>query len=141
MTNGNITVICLIPTRNNATLLDRCLKSAGLWADIIIVCDQLSTDGSREIAMRYPKVRLIDNPTHEYSESFRQKLLINEARKIEGQRLLITLDADEIFTPNVLSSPEWQTILDSKPGTIFKFQWANFAPGLRNMWLGYHFPW
>jgi hypothetical protein len=121
--------------------MDRCLKSASLWADVIIVCDQMSTDGTREIASKYPKVRLIDNPTVEYSESHRQKLLINEARKIEGQRLLITLDADEIFTPNVLTSPEWQTILGSKPGTIFKFQWANFAPGLRNMWLGYHFPW
>jgi glycosyltransferase involved in cell wall biosynthesis len=141
MDRSKIIVICLIPTRNNAPLMDRCLKSTGLWADVIIVCDQMSTDGTREIALKYPKVKLIDNLTVEYNESHRQKLLISEARKIEGQRLLITLDADEIFTPNVLTSQEWQTILGSEPGTIFKFQWANFAPGLRNMWLGYHFPW
>jgi hypothetical protein len=86
-------------------------------------------------------VKLIDNNSVEYNESVRQKLLINEARKIEGKRLFITLDADEIFTPNVLTSAEWQTILTSKPGTILKFQWANFASDLSTMWLGYHFPW
>ncbi len=141
MIDSKVTVICLIPTRNNASLLPRCLQSASLWADHIIVCDQMSTDSSREIALSFPKVKLIDNPSEEYNESVRQKLLINEARKIEGQRLFIALDADEIFTPNILYSSEWKTILNSKPGTIFKFQWANFGPNLSYMWLGYHFPW
>ncbi len=134
-------VICLIPTRNNAGLIERCLQSASLWADYIIVCDQMSTDSTREIASQFSKVILIDNNSVEYNESVRQKLLINEARKIDGQRILITLDADEIFTPNVLASFEWQKILTAKPGTILKFQWANFAPDLKTMWLGYHFPW
>ncbi len=141
MGTQKVKIICLTPVRNNACLLDRFLKAASLWADHIIICDQLSTDNSREIAKKYPKVILIDNPTEEYSESFRQKLLIDEARRIEGQRLLITLDVDEIFTPNILTSSEWQTILNSKPGTIFKFQWANFRPDMQNMWLGFHFPW
>lgn len=141
MNNLNINVICLIPTRNNASLIGRCLQSASLWADCIIVCDQMSTDGTRDIAQQFPKVRLIDNDTVEYNESVRQKLLITEARKIQGKRLLITLDADEIFTPNVLTSSEWHTILTTKPGTILKFQWANFSPDLKTMWLGYHFPW
>jgi hypothetical protein len=135
------TIICLTPVRNNACYLDRFLLSASLWADYIIICDQMSTDGSREIALRYSKVILIDNDTEEYNERERAKLLINEARKIEGPRLLITLDADEMFTPNVLTSGEWQLILDSKPGTIFKFQWANFHPDLKSMWFGYYFPW
>ena len=105
MTSG-IKVICMIPTRNNADILERCLKSASLWADFIIVCDQMSLDGTREIAKNFPKVKIIDNPTEEYNESLRQKLLINEARKIEGQRLLFAFDADEIFSPNVLNSNE-----------------------------------
>ncbi len=141
MENPKVTIICLIPTRNNASLLFRCLQSASLWADYIIICDQMSTDGTREIALSFPKVKLIDNPLEEYNESVRQKLLINEARKIEGQRLFIALDADEIFTPNILYSSEWKTILNAKPGTIFKFQWANFGPNSSYMWLGYHFPW
>lgn len=134
-------IICLTPVRNEAWILDRFLESASLWADHIIIADQMSTDGSREIVKRYPKAILIDNPSETYNESERQKLLIYEARKFEGPRLLITLDADEIFTPNILSSPEFKTILSSKPGTIIKFQWANIRPDIQNMWLASYFPW
>jgi len=121
--------------------LDKFLQAASLWADYIIIADQMSTDGSREIAGKYPKVILIDNDTEEFNEPERQKLLINEARKIKGHRLLITLDADELFTPNILSSEEWQNMLQSEPGTIFKFQWANISPDLKHFWYGYFFPW
>lgn len=131
-------VICLTPVRNEAWILDRFLKAASLWADHIIIADQKSTDGSREIALKYPKVKLIDNHAEEYNESIRQKLLLSEARKIEGQRLLITLDADEILSPNLLYSEEWQTVINSKPSTILLFQWANFCPDIKNMWIGRH---
>jgi hypothetical protein len=134
-------IICLTPVRNEAWILDRFLKAACLWADHVIIADQMSTDGSRDIAKKYPKVILIDNPTVNYNESERQKLLIDEARKIKGPRLLITLDADEVFTPNITNSPEWQTILTQPPGTIIKFQWANLLPDLKNMWLADFFPW
>jgi hypothetical protein len=112
-----------------------------LWADHIIIADQRSTDGSREIALNYPKVILVDNNSVIFNEPERQKLLISEARKIPGPRLLITLDADEIFTPNVFSSPEWKTVLDSKKGTIFQFQLANIRPDFQRMWLVSHFSW
>ncbi len=134
-------VISLTPVRNEAWILDRFLQAASLWADHIIIADQMSTDGSREIAGKYEKVILIDNHSETYNESDRQKLLIHEARKIAGPRLLISLDADEFFTPNVLTSVEWQEILSSKPGTIMKFQLANLRPGFTKMWLGQHFPW
>lgn len=135
------TIICLTPVRNEAWILDRFLQTTSLWADYIIIADQMSTDGSREIALKYPKVILVDNLSKEYDEQARQKLLISEARKIEGPRLLITLDADEIFTPNVLESDEWEAMLQSEPGTIFKFQWANICPDFKNFWYGYYFPW
>jgi hypothetical protein len=101
----------------------------------------MSTDGSREIALKHNKVILIDNNSEAFNEIGRQRLLINEARKIKGPKLLITLDADEMFTPNILNSVEWDTILNSKPGTIIKFQWANFRSDLKTMWFGYYFPW
>jgi len=134
-------IICLTPVRNEAWILNRFLKAAGLWADHIIIADQKSTDESREIAQKHSKVILIDNPSGTYNEAERQKLLIDEARKIKGPRLLITLDADEIFTPDILTSAEWQTVLESSPGTIFKFQWANICPDLQNMWIVKSLPW
>ena len=135
------TIICLTPVKNEAWILDIFLKSTSLWADYIIIADQMSTDGSREIALKYPKVKLIDNESPIYNEPERQKLLINEARKIEGQRLLITLDADEMFSPEIFTSVEWENVLKSPSGTIIKFQWANFLPDFKRMWYGYYFPW
>lgn len=135
------TIICLTPIRNEAWILDNFLKSASLWADLIIIADQMSTDGSREIALKYPKVKLIDNNSAAFNEPERQKLLINEARKIEGQRLIITLDADEMFSPEIFHSAEWENVLNAAPGTIIKFQWANLLPGFKKMWYGYYFPW
>jgi hypothetical protein len=141
MLNLKPKIICLTPVRNEAWILDRFLKAASIWADYIIIADQMSTDGSREIALKYSNVILIDNNTNQYNEADRQKLLINEARKIEGPKLLITLDADEFFTPNILESKEWKNIMNSKPGTIFTFQWANITPDFKRFWYGFYFPW
>lgn len=123
------TIVCLIPIKNEAWILDRCLKCASLWADNIIIADQQSTDGSREIALSYPKVILIDNPSPTYNELERQKLLIAEARKIPGQKLLIAIDADEVLV-GYDQTREWETIKQARPGTSFWFQWANILPGL-----------
>lgn len=135
------TVICLTPVKNEAWILDRFLSAASLWADYIIIADQMSTDGSREIALNYPKVILIDNTSTEFNELDRKRLLINEARKIKGPRLLITLDADEIFSPEIFTSGEWSEVLNQKPGTVIDFQWANLLPDFKKMWLSYFFPW
>ena len=111
-------IICLIPVKNEAWILDRCLQTASLWADKIIVADQMSDDGSPEIAVKYSKVQLIRNTSAQFNEPERQKLLIDAARKIpyDGKKLLIALDADEMLTANLLDSPEWQTILDAPVG-------------------------
>lgn len=116
-------VFCLTPVKNEAWILERFLKCASLWADQIIIADQGSTDGSKEIAARFPKVTIIDNSLQEYNEPERQKLLIAEARRTPGHKVLLALDADEFLTANFLTSPEWESILTSPPGTVISFQW------------------
>ena len=71
--DGKPIVICLTPVRNEALILDRFLKATSLWADHIIIADQMSTDGSREIAKKHPKVTLIDNLSETFNEPERQK--------------------------------------------------------------------
>jgi hypothetical protein len=129
------TIICLTPVKNEAWILDRFLKCASLWADHIIVADQNSSDGSREIALRFPKVRLIRNEATRFSEPERVQVLLEESRKIPGPRLLIALDADEILTSNFLKSAEWQTMLDCRKGTLIRLDWANIFPGMTHYWL------
>ncbi len=128
-------VVCLTPVKNEAWILDRFLTCASAWADHIVVADQGSDDGSREIASRFPKVRLIENSAQEFNEPERQKLLIEAARRIPGQKLLIALDADEFLTATALTSVEWELILGAVPGTVINFQWACVLPDRKSYYL------
>lgn len=128
-------IICLTPTKNEAWILERFLQAASLWADHIVVADQQSTDETREIATRFPKVTLIDNPEARYSEVSRQRLLIDAARTIAPQSLLIALDADEFLTANFQTSHEWRQATAAPPGTVLKFRWVNIRPDLCQYWL------
>ena len=127
-------IICLTPVKNEAWILERFLKCTSMWADYIIIADQNSDDTSREIAKKFDKVILVQNENNDFNEPERQKLLISEARKISGKRLLIALDADEFLTANFLDSQEWITILESKPGTVIRFQWLNITSDMTSYW-------
>jgi hypothetical protein len=133
--NGTPKLICLTPVRNEAWILDRFLSCASQWADHIIIADQGSTDGSREIACAFPKVILLDNSSDVYDEAARQNLLIQAARQFPGRRLLLALDADEMLTANCLRSDEWQALLQAQPGSVIRFQWANVLPGFESCWI------
>jgi len=128
-------VICLTPVKNEAWILDIFLKCTSLWADYIIVVDQNSDDGSCEIAKAYPKVILVKNNDDTFDEAIRQKLLINAAREIEGEKFLIALDADELLTPNVIESKEWRKMLMAMPGTVVYFDWVNIKPDMNKCWI------
>ncbi|MDR0829365.1 MAG: glycosyltransferase family 2 protein [Prevotellaceae bacterium] len=117
-------LICLTPVRNEAWILDAFLTATSLWADHIIIADQNSTDGSREIYKKYQKVIMVDNVQAEYDENSRMRLMYAEARKIEGEKIFIALDADEIFTSNYAQTSDWQKIVNAKAGDIFNFQWV-----------------
>ncbi|BCM93391.1 hypothetical protein IAD21_05282 [Abditibacteriota bacterium] len=119
------TVIVLVPVRNESWILHRFIQCTLLWADHIIIADQCSDDGSAEIASSYPRVTVVENPDPTFSEVKRQKLLLQAARQIPGQRLLLALDADEILSANVLESSEWQKALQVAPGTMLDFAKVN----------------
>ena len=84
------------------------LEATSLWADYIIIADQMSTDGSREIAKEYPKVILVDNNRKEMHQAATRRLLFAEAQKIEGEKILFALDADEFLSGDFVSTTDWQ---------------------------------
>lgn len=122
------TVICLTPIRNEAWILGAFLRCASEWADLIVVADQNSTDASRSIAAKFPKVRLIKNVAREFNEPQRQKMLIEAAREIPGPRILVALDADEFLSGNWTESSDWKKIMTSPPGSVFGLRWLNVFP-------------
>jgi len=139
MQNKTPLLICLTPVKNEAWILDRFLKCASLWADFIIIADQQSNDGSLEIAKKYPKVIAVSNNKESFNEKDRQILLINEARKIKGPKILITLDADEILTGDSLKSEEWELISGSEPGTVIRFKFLNIYPDFEYYWWPHYY--
>lgn len=143
MTTSSPLLICITPVRNEAWVLHAFLKITSLWADYIIIADQGSTDGSIEIAKGYSKVILIDNSNQNFNEDERQKLLINRAREIDGDKILFGFDADEILTANFNSTNDWTKIINSKPGDVFWLKWAQIDPNLKHYYESdkVFFPW
>jgi len=130
-----VTTIVLTPVRNEAWILDRFLACVSPWADHIVVADQDSSDGSRAIAARHPKVTLIDNPARDYDEGERQRLLLDAARNFEGRRVVFALDADEIPAAGWPESATFEALCDAAPGTVVRMRWANILPGFGSSWL------
>ena len=128
-------LICMTATRNYGWVMSAFLKANSIWADYIIIADQHSTDGSRALALEYPKVILLDNDSLNYSETERSEMLINRARQIEGDKILFFLAIDEVLAANFQNTLDWQKILNSKKGDVFFFYWANICPDSRNYWI------
>lgn len=137
--------IVMTPVRNEAWVLKAFLEATSLWADYIIIADQMSTDGSREIAREYPKVILIDNKNPEFNEAERQSMLVAKAREVSAGRdtLLWGLDADEVLAANTFETEDWKHIINSKPGDVFWFKWAEICPNQKEYWLSptTYYPW
>jgi glycosyltransferase involved in cell wall biosynthesis len=127
-------IICLTPVKNEAWILDRFLQCASSWADSIIIADQGSTDGSRDIAKKYPKVRLIENPESKFQGTGMRRLLLHESRKIKGSKLLIALDADEVLSADLFNSPDWNAVKSAAPGTRIHMKIANLFPDVSHFY-------
>ena len=118
-------IVVITPVRNEAWVLDAFLTCTSTWADHIIIADHHSTDGSREIVIKYPKVTLIDNPTDEWYENECRAKLLEEACKITGDKIIFGLDADEFLSEGFAETKGWERIMTSKPNTIFCFRWRS----------------
>ncbi|MFC5413077.1 glycosyltransferase family 2 protein [Larkinella bovis] len=120
-------LICLTPVRNEAWILDAFLKCTSLWADFIIIADQGSTDGSKDIALRYKKVILIENSNTSMHQAQVRKMLFDESKKIKGNKVIFSLDADEFLSGDFTNTIGWESIVSSKNSNIFWFKWINLC--------------
>ena len=135
-------IIVLTPVRNEAWVLRAFLEATSLWADYIIIADQMSTDGSREIAKEYPKVILVDNDRQDMHMAATRRLLFEEARKIEGEKILFALDADEFLSGDFINTEDWKKIVNSKPDDSFSWRWMNLKKDdVSRYYCGPHFYW
>lgn len=132
MGTSELKIIVITPVRNEAWVLDAFLTCTSSWADYIILADQHSTDGSREIAAKYDKVILVDNDLPEMNQAAARLLLFREVDKIEGDKIVFALDADEFLSEGFEKTEGWQRIVNSKPNEIFCFKWLNLYGDYRH---------
>ena len=118
-------IVVLTQVRNDAWVLRAFLEATSLWADYIIIVDRMSTDGSREIAQDYPKVILIDDHRKEMDQAVTRRLLFETAKKIDGDKLLLAMDADEFLTGDFVNTGDWKKMMNSKPGDAFCWRWMD----------------
>ena len=145
--------IVMTPTRNEAWVIRAFLECNGLWADYIIIADQMSIDGTREIISEYIdkwkveggkcKLIMIDNTNPEFNEAERQSMLVAKAREVAAGRdtLLWGLDADEILPANWQETEDGKKILSSIKGDVFWFKWAQLAPDKKHYGDSVYYPW
>lgn len=132
-------LIVITPVRNEAWVLDAFLTHTSSWADVIIIADQRSTDGSREIIKHYQesvsgcKVIMVDNSSEEMNQAYARQLLFKEVDKIDGDKIVFALDADEFLTQGFANTPSWEKILNSPTNSIFSFKWINLLGDFKHI--------
>ena len=113
-------VICLMPVKNEVDILPITLDIISKYCDVIIIADQMSTDGSRDEYKKFPKVRVIDNPREGHSNQVRWDLL-KTAREYSGANLILSLDADEYIPPALFE--KFLKENEFNVGDSFRFPW------------------
>ena len=98
-------VSVIIPARNEEANLCACLQSLNTQTAVtfeIIVVDDGSTDGTRQIAQCFAGVKVISPPPLSYRWTGKNNALVAGAKVAKGEWLLFT-DADTMHTPGSLA--------------------------------------
>jgi hypothetical protein len=121
-----VRVIALLPIRNEAWVLGHTLACLSAFCDVIVASDQQSTDDSRAICGRFPKVLLLQSPPagEQLPKQARWRML-DAARDYDGYNLLWCTDADEL-PPPALARTFLQRDRDRlNPGTAVELRFYN----------------
>ena len=112
-------IIGLVPVRNEAWVLPHSLACLSGFCDVVIVSDQNSDDGSREICRTFPKVVLLESSECRISTQVRWHLL-DAARGYDGFNLLWCTDADELIAPRTARAFFAARADQLTPGTVIE---------------------
>lgn len=136
-------LIIISCTRNYAWVTRAFLEGNTRWADYIVMVDQMSTDGSREMFAEYNLLRgdgihkaeivLIDDADMAYKENTRARIAFMKGRELAAGReaIYFSLAVDEVMPANWMETGDGKRLLNSLPGEMFEIRWANIQPDKR----------
>ena len=87
-------VTVVLPVKNVSAILTPCLESLR-WAHEVLLVDGQSTDGTLEIAARFPNVRSIQHPSKDI------RVIVQESQGLARHPWIFWFCADEVCTPEL----------------------------------------
>jgi hypothetical protein len=127
-------ILGIIPNKNDGWILEGNLKILTKLCDKVIIGLDNCDDDSRNIAEKFHNVLIIENFNSElsaYNQNRRQSLL-EKARELAVNPTIIAVDADEIFSEEILHEKNLKIIknLDIETVLEVKFRELWFSPFL-----------
>lgn len=119
----------LILAKNEAGRIEACLRRV-IWADEILVVDDLSTDATAEIALRCG-AKVVQRQFDDFSSQANFGL-----SHVTGDWVL-SLDADELVTPELRAAIE-RILEENSPCVGFTFKRLNYFLGHRMRYGGWY---
>jgi hypothetical protein len=129
-------IIALVPVRNEAWVLEHSLASWSGFCDVVIVNDQMSTDTTRDICRRFPKVVLLETTSTGPADTVGRLpqqarwRLLDAARNYDGHNLLWCTDADELVPPSLARACFAQHAGELAPGRAIECRVYNLWKSL-----------
>lgn len=122
-------IVGLMAVRNEAQIISNALQALALYTDEIVVLDDASTDNTVEVVKSLQNqchiAQIIEKENWYRDEPGDKNKLLTVGRAIGGTHFIM-IDADEIFTANLLKNNLLRNkILALKPGDKLTVTWIN----------------
>ena len=131
-------IIVLTPIRNDDWILERFLQVTSVFADKIIIIDQMSFDRSKEICHSFDKVDYLYYNKESFDAGERRGILYDRVRELyPGDKIVLSLDCDEFLCADSLKTPSWKSFITASKGTVCFFEKPDLLPGLQEV-IRYH---
>jgi len=120
-------IIGLVPVRNEAHIIEQCLRALAYYTDVIVVLDDASEDDTidkiKAVAVECRVASILCKKEWYRDEPKDKNFLLKEGRRLGGTHFIV-IDADEIFTPNLKENNLLRnTILQLNQGDRLFLNW------------------
>jgi len=144
-------IVGIIPVRNEDWILDKSLSSISKICDKVLVALDECNDRSGEICDVYDNVEKIYVESNasglDQNRQNRRQLLLERARELDVSPIIIAIDADEIFSSEIVSNHLQEQLMNLEPGNGFSVMFRElwFTPYLyrseeKSSWSGRDMP-